>query len=217
MNVDYQEKMDQAHRSLLCRMLNVKNLPEDLLLRYAQVKRLVDRIDGHLTPGDLAMIIISVGVNPDLQPTKIPPELLNDVALQAEQVKADEIPSVGQTLNEADDKVIEQAAEAVASGVAKPAGPLDEFIKVNEEKDEPPGEQPVSGATGQAENKPFPKIWSLGMPVRALIDDELKKGKIVGISNPSEVGKQVGAAVQLTVEIDGGEIVTVEEDEVEAI
>jgi len=58
----FQEKMDPNHRALLCRMLNVKELPEDLLERYVEVKRLVDRIDGHLNAGDLAMIIVSADV-----------------------------------------------------------------------------------------------------------------------------------------------------------
>jgi len=81
---DFQEKMNRVHRMYLCRMLKVKELPEDLLRRYAEVKMLVDRIDGHLTPGDLAMIIVSVGDNPEI---------------------------ATELLEESDDKVIEEAVE----------------------------------------------------------------------------------------------------------
>lgn len=231
--VDFQEKMDPTHREYLCRMFNEKELPEVLLMRYAQVKRMVDRIDGHLTPGNLAMIIVianlfsetTEGIDADLQAT-------------ADELAAK--PSVGQTLDEQAIKEAEEgkavpveaptmtgdeAAEAIARGTAVPLELVDEAgDKVIEEAIEQPAEppeleQPVSGATGQAQEKPTEsaKLWAPGMPVRALIDDELKPGKIVGVSDPSDVGKQVGAKVQLTVELEDGDIKTCEEDEVEAI
>ena len=163
----FQEKMEKTHREMLCRMLNVKNLSEDLLERYAQVKRLVDRIDGHLTPGDLAMIIISVGDNPEI---------------------------ATELIDESDDKVVEEAID----------GPAEQAVS-----------QTVSGATVQAIDKPVgpvENLWSLGMPVNVLQEDELKQGKIVGI-DPTEPGK----SFQFTVEFEGGETVTVEEDEIEAV
>ena len=176
--VDFQEKMDPTHRIYLCRMLNVKELPEDLLERYAQVKRLVDRIDGHLTPGALAMIIISLGANPEI---------------------------VTSLLDESDDKVIEEAVETPAE---PPAHPYPSPV-------ETPIEQPVSGATGQADDKPEKgkaMLWSSGMPVKVLQEDELKQGRIFAV-HPGD-GKE---PVQLTVQLEGGDTVTVNEDEVEAI
>ena len=221
--VDFQEKMDPTHQMYLCRMLNVKELPEDLLERYAQVKRLVDRIDGHLTPGDLAMIIISLGANPEIVTSLLETTEGEDARLQAQADKeAVEAPTM------AEPAALfgmggRQAEAAIASGAARPVGDLDESDdKVIEEAVEPEAMveidndgnvTPVSGATGQAQEKPTEsaKLWSPGMPVRVLHEDELKKGRIVGVPN-----KQTGAAVKLTVEVEGGGTVTVNEDEVEA-
>lgn len=177
MNEDYQEKMDPTHLMYLCRMLKVKELPEDLLGRYAQVKTLLDRIDGHFTPCGLAMIIVSVGDNPEI---------------------------ATELLGASDDKVIEEAVEQ----------PVEKLVEAVAKKQRE-AEEPVSGATGQADNKPAEsaKFWSPGMPVRALIDEELKKGKIVGIGRVTEEGN----GPRLTVELEGGETVTCEEDEVEAV
>lgn len=60
----FQEKMDKVHRAYLCRMLNTKNIPDNVIERYAEVKTLMDRIDGHLNPGNLAMIIVSAKERP---------------------------------------------------------------------------------------------------------------------------------------------------------
>lgn len=219
--VDFQEKMDPTHRMYLCRMLNVKELPEDLLERYAQVKKLVDRIDGHLTPGDLAMIIISVGNNPEIATELAETTDLNDMDLQAvkEAVEKNATPAEEPTMTG------KQAEAAIASGAAKPVGTERELETVtaqdvgDDKEMEKILESPVSGATGQAQEKPTEssKLWSPGMPVRVMHEEEIKQGKIVGVSRPSEVGKQIGAAVKLTVEFEGGETASFDEDEVEAI
>ena len=180
----FQEKMNERHREYLCRMLKVKELPEDLLERYAQVKRLVDRIDGHLTPGDLAMIIVSIGVyrasDGEIYTNSIPA-----AAIDAQDA-VDELP-VTPPLDESDDKVIEEAVE-----------PPDKVINSSEIK---------------AETIPAaPMLWSPGMPVNVLQDEELKKGKIFAVHPADD-----DTPVQLTVEFEGGETVTVNEDEVEAV
>lgn len=175
----FQEKMDKTHRRYLCQMLNVKNLSEDLLVRYVMVKKMVDRIDGHLTPGDLALIIVSVG---------------NISEIATELLKAE------------DDKVIEEKLD----GGKILAGQLSKE-QINEH---------FSGATGQAvkETKetcepPKDVFWSPGMPVNVLHEEELKQGKIAGVGPPPEAGKKL----QLTVDIEGGETETFDEDEVEAV
>lgn len=188
--VDFQEKMDPTHRMYLCRMLNVKNLSEDLLERYAQVKRLVDRIDGHLTPGDLAMIIMSVRFNPEI---------------------------ATELLDESDDKVIEQAVEQPVEP-EEPGG--DEAMAAEQEAEQRMAERPANDPMEPEQPTPKegkPMLWSPGMPVNVLHKEELKQGNIVGVSRPSDVGKQVGATVKLTVEFEGGETETFDEDEVEAV
>ena len=177
----FQEKMNEQHREYLCRMLKVKELPEDLLERYAQVKRLVDRFDGHLTPGDLAMIIYVAGINFVFEETTKG----EDARLQAE---ANEMAVQPEPLDESDDKVIEEAVE-----------PPDKVINSSEIK---------------AETIPAaPMLWSPGMPVNVLQDEELKKGKIFAVVHPADDD----TPVQLTVEFEGGETETFNENEVEAV
>ena len=206
---DFQEKMNPIHRVNLCRMLKMKQLPECLLKEYLKAKKMVDIIDGSLAVGELAILALRAGYNPNT----------------GKFLPYDE--TISEPLAESDDKVIEEAVE-------QPVPQTDEQAKHAAKK---AAEQPftgtvgqeavdksITGTTGQAVDKstpsegvPQPKLWSPGMPVRALIDEEFKLGRIVGISKPSEVGKEIGAAVQLTVELEGGDAVTVEESECEAI
>jgi hypothetical protein len=185
----FQEKMDPTHRMYLCRMLNVKELPEDLLERYSRVKSLVDRIDGHLTPGDLAMIIVSVGNNPEI---------------------------ATEMLDESDDNVVEEAVcnhEWEDHGIAARCrkcgvtNATEEVMKLVRKQPEPPVEKP-------SPKEDAPNIWSAGMPVQVLQDDELKQGNIVGIVRPAEGSKR---PLQITVEFEGGKTETFDEDEVDAI
>jgi hypothetical protein len=179
----FQEKMDPTHRMYLCRMLNVKELPEDLLERYSRVKSLVDRIDGHLTPGDLAMIIVGVGNNPEIaQSLDESDEGVKWAEGDAREKAQREEMAVDRPLDDSNDKVIEEAVEPT---VEKPSP-----------------------------KKDAPNIWSPGMPVQVLQDDELKQGNIVGIVRPAEGSKR---PLQITVEFEGGKTETFDEDEVDAI
>jgi len=156
---DFQEKMDQNHRTYLCRMLGVKELPDFLLDRYVQLKRMIDRIDAHLTPCDLALLAIIAGVE--------------ELTCQVE-------PPVDAPLDEADDKEVEETLE-------------------------PPVEPPDRGKA---------MLWSLGMLVNVLAEDELNEGKIVAIMPQAEGSDK---PVQLTVEFEDGDVATVDENEADAI
>ncbi|UCH89874.1 MAG: hypothetical protein JSV49_04315, partial [Thermoplasmata archaeon] len=172
----------------MCRMLNLKELPIDLLERYEQVKMLVDRVDAHLNPGDLALIILSSPYSPD----------------------------IATVLAEDDDEVIEEAVEPdpeAAAGENPPERPANGIEY--EGADNTFLKQPVSGVTGQAIDKKVPDmstVWSPGMPVQVLHNDELKQGKIVGTVPPAK-----GKALQLTVEMEDGETETFDEEDVEAV
>jgi hypothetical protein len=190
--VEFQEKMDPNHREFLCRMIQVKELPEDLLEQYCRVKKMADRIDAHLSPGVLALIAMIVGSD----------------GFGVGSTLADEKPQepVDKPLDETVDQVVEETIQPNLSEI------------IVEEPAEQVVEQPaVSGTTGQAVDKPAPKpaktgnIWSPGMPVNVLHNDELKSGKIAGIPKLVE-----GKAQQLTVEFEDGDTITVDEDEVEA-
>jgi hypothetical protein len=188
----YQEKMDKLHRGYLCQMLGVELLPVEVLQHYKKVKMLIDRIDGHLTPGDMAMIIISAENSPEVavELADEPIEESEDVVIEdaltplGEQLEKEEAEKYA-TPVEVPSMTGAEAEAAVMSGAAKPVG---EAV-----------------------------LWSPGMTVNVLTDGELKQGKIVGISRPSKVGEQVGARLKLTVEFDGGDTETFDEDEVEAV
>lgn len=212
---DFQEKMDQNHRMYLCRMLKMKVLPDCLLEQYARVKGMVDRIDGYLNPGDLALIAVMAGVE---ELTSQGESEVDKPAEQPTEQVAKETAEKTAAPVEAPTMTGEQVAEAIASGTAKPVGSVD--------KDEGKTDLPANIGIGQAAGPTEPtaeqpalagsgKLWSLGMPVTVLQADEIREGKIVGISTP-EPGS--GKARQLTIEYDGGEgeTVTVDEDEVEA-
>jgi len=163
---DFQEKMDPNHRTYLCRMLGLKELPDFLLVRYVQLKRMVDRIDAFLTPTDLAIIAIMAGAEDKVDNKPVEPLL--------------------------DEAVNEEAENILEPSVEQPAEPAEQ-------------EQPDEG-------KAIP--WSVGMPVNVLSADELKQGRIVGLYPAAEGSK---GKVKITVEFEDGDIVTVEEDEVEAL
>lgn len=189
---DFLEKMDPAHRIYLCRMLKIKDLPQSLLERYAQVKIMVDRIDGFLSPGLLAIIAVIAGL---------------DMGSAIE--KAADEPDV-KAADEPVEQVVEQVVDEVVDETAKndeAAGPT-----------EPAAQGQFVGATGQAQEKtaaqPPTKLWSPGMPVTVLVEEELRQGKIVGIHRPEP---DSGKAVHLTIDVGDGEMLEADEDEVEAV
>jgi hypothetical protein len=91
---------------------------------------------------------------------------------------------------------------ANASEAFEPAGTADKEI-------EPAPGQDLEDAVEQAATG---KVWAPGMPVNVLCEDQIKKGNISGIHPP--VGSR--KTTQLTVTFEDGDIVTVDEDEVEA-
>lgn len=209
---DFQEKMNPTHRSQLCGMLRVKVLPRQLLEQYVQVKRLLDRIDGNLCPGCLAMMVVKT-----IAPVAVDPSDEQAVEAKAERATGGQDavgPKVGAVLSgpgSTEDK--DATLQAMADETAKPVGQLDESDnKVIEEAVEPP----VSGATGQAKEETTGgvKYWAPGMPVRVLQEDELKPGKIVSIKMPELLSTK---PVELIIELENGETVTVEENAVDAV
>jgi len=187
---EFQEKMEPTHRVSLCRMLKVEQLPEYLLREYVKAKMMIDRIDGRLDVGDLALIALGAGFNPD----------------------------TGKFCMTEQPAEVEQTSEDYDSG--KELADVDEAQTVEQPVEQAVYEGQVSGATGQAQEQPTAqpaasgKFWSPGMPVSVLHEEDLKLGNIVGIHSPVPGSEK---AVQLTVEFEDGETVTVNEDEVEAV
>jgi len=80
--MELSERISERDKSIFCRMLNVKELPEHLLKEYFRVKKLVDRIDSQFTPGAMVFIALGAGFNPDTmsfvkvsgEPTSVAPD-----------------------------------------------------------------------------------------------------------------------------------------------
>lgn len=62
---EMREKIDDMHSGMLKAMLRLNELPAALLKRYFVIKKLLDRVDGRLTPADLVRIAMDVGLNPE--------------------------------------------------------------------------------------------------------------------------------------------------------
>jgi len=195
----FQEKMNPTHRASLCRMVRTEQLPLCLLVEYKKVKLMVDVVDGAITVGELAIIALAAGYDPATK-TFLPQQEKNPSEPPAVAMGGTSFMPVE------DDKVIEEKTEA----------PDEPEVPDEHPEEDVPLEHPkeVSGATGQAVEKPIGNLWSPGMPVIVLHDEELKQGKIVGIVPRDESDN--ASMTKLTVEFEGGETETFDETEVEA-
>ena len=63
--MDLSEKIGIVAKEMFCRMLGITELPDFLLLAYFRVKKLVDKVDGVMSPCDLARIAMDCGFDPD--------------------------------------------------------------------------------------------------------------------------------------------------------
>ena len=208
---DFQEKMDPGHKGYLCQMLKTKDLPKNVLMRYMQAKILLDRIDGHLSPDVLALIVLVSGesfsvVDPEqTEKEAVEKTVPSDLAATGQPVEA--------AIPEGEPPVEKQIPEKKAAPIEAPAETAEqESTRLQE------GE-PVNESTGQGEAKPIvppgepAKLYSPAMPVAVLHNDEIIHGKIAGIL-PAEPGS--GKPLRLTVELPGGDVITADEDDVEA-
>ena len=63
--MELQERINPVYREMYQRMLGITELPDFLLLAYFRVKKLVDKVDGVMSPCDLARIAMDCGFDPD--------------------------------------------------------------------------------------------------------------------------------------------------------
>ncbi|MBA7690481.1 hypothetical protein ES703_99009 [subsurface metagenome] len=132
-----------------------------------------------------------------------------------EAAKPIEMETADKPLDEADDKVVEEAVveqtqeQTDKETTEAKAAPVEAPAVTGEQA----AEHIASGIAQPVDPAKSDKIWSPGMPVNVIQEDELKMGNIVGIHPP---GPGSGA-LQLTVQFGDGTTVTVNEDEVEAV
>ncbi len=63
--IDLMDKMGQAHRDMLRRMLGVNEIPLLVLKRYFSIKKPLDKVDGFFSICDLLRIAMDCGFNPE--------------------------------------------------------------------------------------------------------------------------------------------------------
>ena len=63
--MELNEKIGIVHREMYQRMLGITELPDFLLLAYFRTKKLVDKVDGVMSPCDLARIAMDCGFDPE--------------------------------------------------------------------------------------------------------------------------------------------------------
>ncbi len=203
--IELQEKMDPTHLMYFRRMLKMKELPVCLLEAYHRVKLLTDRIDSSVSVSILATIALNAGFNPETGEFEVTEQVVEKLKAQlAEttegedarlQAEADETAKPVEVLDEADDQMIEQTLDhTVDQSQEMPAAPL------------------TVEQAAQSNRKDM--LWSAGMPVTVLHGEELKQGRIFAV-HPPEPGSE--KPVELTVEVKGGETITIDEDKVEAV
>jgi len=59
------DKIQRTHGDMFRRMLDVEVIPEKVLVKYFELKKMTDKVDGRLTAGDLAKIAIAAGFDPE--------------------------------------------------------------------------------------------------------------------------------------------------------
>ncbi len=60
--LEMNEKISEMHKAMFQRMLGIKgDLPDFLLKKYFSMKKLIDKVDGPLSPFDLASMAVSCG------------------------------------------------------------------------------------------------------------------------------------------------------------
>lgn len=65
------ERISDEHGAMLKAMLSAKEIPNAVLVKYFEVKQLLDKVDGYMDVSALAMIVLSVRDDPEVE-IKIP-------------------------------------------------------------------------------------------------------------------------------------------------
>ena len=141
--MELSDKMSAMHRGMYKRMLGLNELPIFLLKRYFSIKKLLDKIDGFMSVGDLVRIALDCGFNPDTMrfdghiSAKIPLKALAGVAKDKPAAKPEKEPepepekAVVETEEKTADKEVDEK-EAVEEKPEIYVGsiPLDETVKI---------------------------------------------------------------------------------------
>jgi len=115
------DKIQRTHGDMFRRMLDVEVIPEKVLVKYFELKKMTDKVDGRLTAGDLAKIAIAAGFDPETMSFPFGEDA--DVQDKVQKPLSTEKP-VDETTDETiDEDKLELASEKLEAVATKPLTP----------------------------------------------------------------------------------------------
>ena len=133
--MEMNDKIQALHRETFQRMLGIKgDLPDFLLAEYFKVKKLIDRVDGYVSPCDLAGIALHCGFDPEtmtFKETEISPEALeklSDDGVGTLTMSQTEIPPANAPANTGSPAT--EATEALTEPIKAPIIPYDTMVEI---------------------------------------------------------------------------------------
>lgn len=217
---DLRDKVGTVYSSMLRGMLKVNEIPEAVLVRFFVIKKVIDKIDGRLSAGDLLRIAMDVGFNPETglfekgpQPflsmyTKESQDRIraaSDGEMVPVELKTDEKPETVVDLTAeltATDEKGEDIMEPDAVAPDEPEAVTDE-VDDDEYEDEPETiPEPIEIAEPEEDEIIVPEqAHEIGATVSAFVDGNVVDGVIRGYDDGD-----------YTLEVDGQNFTVTEDD-----
>ena len=164
MTMTNRERLPDRDNDMMCAMAKVKELPDELIDEYFEVKRLLDRIQAQMTPSCMAMLLLSMGCDTDhardKEATRVKPDPPTDSPDVPARIEGSSTMSVG--------------AAATGGTIADPdpevvvGGPVEPEAEV---------EEPASDDLGDA----YPEgAYTPGTKLEVYHEGELVNGEVTG-------------------------------------
>ena len=178
---DMRLKISPMHRDLYRRMLGINELPEPLLRRYFGIKKLLDKVDGFITTGDLVRIALDCGFNTD--------------TMLFEDTNQDPAPETHVVAEVSDNPTPEPEPEEIEKPEPEPAEiPVPEEVEeVPEPVEEPEPDKSfdLDDTLEPEDEEPAEKkeVLAVGTAVEAFCDGNIVRGRVNG--SKEENGKVI--------------------------
>jgi len=187
--MELQERINPVYREMYQRMLGITELPDFLLKEYFAMKKLVDKVDGVMSPFDLALIATKCGFNSDTMKFDA---TTREIAYSEDDIKkinADTITTTGTPVQPpVDFTPVDVPPEEIIPG-AEAARPTLDLKTV-------PGE-------------PYPEavtLYLVGQNVEIKQNDDILSGKVVGVPSGKKKTYTVMTEDDDTYEVDESDI-----------
>jgi len=189
--MELNEKIGIVHKEMFQRMLGITELPDFLLLAYFRVKKLVDKVDGVMSPCDLARIAMDCGFDPEIMQFEKQDKTIRTTSGRIFDPQIDDV-------------------ETITTGT--PVQPPVDFTPV----DVPPKDDtPTVEATRHTPDlktvpgEPYPEavtLYLVGQNVEIKQNDDILSGKVVGVPSGKKKTYTVMTEDDDTYEVDESDI-----------